>query len=36
LVTKDLGAETVLELGDVDQQNKARDNWNYDDRKAGQ
>ena len=36
LVTKDLGSETVLELGNVDQQNKARDNWNYDDRKAGQ
>ena len=36
LVTKDLDSQTVLELGQIDQRNKARDNFNYDNRQLGQ
>jgi hypothetical protein len=36
LVTQNLDAETVLELSKIDQRNKARDNFNYDNRQLGQ
>lgn len=36
LVNKDLDSETVLELDKIDQQNKARENFNYDNRQLGQ
>ena len=36
LVGKDLDAETVLELGEIDQRRRARDNFNYDNRQLGQ
>ena len=36
LVNKDLDSETVLELGQIDQQNKAREDFNYDTRQLGQ
>ena len=36
LVDKDLDAETVLELSEIDQRRRARDNFNYDNRQLGQ
>lgn len=36
LVNKDLDSETVLELDKIDRQNKARENFNYDNRQLGQ
>lgn len=36
LVNKDLDSETVSELGQIDQQNKAREDFNYDTRQLGQ
>ena len=36
LVTKDLDAENVLELGQIDQQRQAREGFNYDYRQIGQ
>lgn len=36
LVTKDLGSETVLELGQIDQRRQAQANWDYAERKPGQ
>jgi hypothetical protein len=35
LVSEDLDAETVLELGEIDQRRRARDNFNYDNRQLG-
>jgi hypothetical protein len=34
-VAKDLDAETVLELSEIDQRRRARDNFNYDNRQLG-
>ena len=36
LVSKDLDAPTVLDLAEKSQQQAARNNWNYDDKHAGQ
>ncbi len=36
VVGQNLDATTVIELGKLDQQNKARENFNYDDRQLGQ